>query len=119
MDRPPQPCVYFALLISFPTINLTGETNALLTDLPKSAAITSANLLAFGILWLIQFPFAFIHPSKMAMVFKIKSVIAPIGLIVTMIWALVRYPLLSSVTFLVLTPASRFRLPAMELTLKD
>lgn len=63
-------------------------------DLPKSGAITSANLLAFGILWLIQFPFAFIHPSKMAMVFKIKSVIAPIGLIVTMIWAVVRIYLL-------------------------
>ncbi|EED19108.1 allantoin permease, putative [Talaromyces stipitatus ATCC 10500] len=56
--------------------------------LPASAAITSANLLAFGLLWLIQFPFAFVHPSKMARVFQIKSVIAPIGLIVTMIWAL-------------------------------
>ncbi|QKX63280.1 uncharacterized protein TRUGW13939_10449 [Talaromyces rugulosus] len=57
--------------------------------LPKSAAITSSNLLAFGILWIIQFPFAFVHPSKMAVVFQIKSVIAPIGLIATMIWALV------------------------------
>uniref|UniRef100_A0A093UQF2 Allantoin permease n=1 Tax=Talaromyces marneffei PM1 TaxID=1077442 RepID=A0A093UQF2_TALMA len=56
--------------------------------LPASAAITSANLLAFGLLWLIQFPFAFVHPSKMARVFQIKSIIAPIGLIVTMIWAL-------------------------------
>ncbi|OKL62315.1 hypothetical protein UA08_03031 [Talaromyces atroroseus] len=56
--------------------------------LPANAGITSANLLAFGILWIIQFPFAFIHPSKMTLVFKIKSVIAPIGLIVTMIWAL-------------------------------
>jgi NCS1 family nucleobase:cation symporter-1 len=60
-------------------------------DLPKSAAITSSNLLAFGILWIIQFPFAFVHPSKMAIVFQIKSVIAPIGLIATMIWALVRH----------------------------
>ncbi|KAL4799482.1 permease for cytosine/purines, uracil, thiamine, allantoin-domain-containing protein [Aspergillus venezuelensis] len=43
--------------------------------LPESAAITSSDLLAFGIF-------------KMDMVFRIKSVLAPIGLIVTMIWAL-------------------------------
>ncbi|KAL2859021.1 permease for cytosine/purines, uracil, thiamine, allantoin-domain-containing protein [Aspergillus pseudodeflectus] len=57
--------------------------------LPESAAITSADLLAFGILWLLEFPFAFVHPSKMDMVFRIKSVLAPIGLFATMIWALV------------------------------
>ncbi|KAL4969928.1 nucleobase cation symporter-1 family protein [Aspergillus stella-maris] len=56
--------------------------------LPESAAITSSDLLAFGILWLLEFPFAFVHPSKMDMVFRIKSVLAPIGLIATMIWAL-------------------------------
>ncbi|KAF9875176.1 allantoin transport [Colletotrichum karsti] len=58
--------------------------------LPSSAGITSANLLAFGILWLLQLPFAFIHPSRINIVFRIKSVLAPIGLIATMIWALVR-----------------------------
>ncbi|KAL4942361.1 hypothetical protein BDV06DRAFT_222214 [Aspergillus oleicola] len=56
--------------------------------LPESAAITSSDLLAFGILWLLEFPFAFVHPSKMDMVFRVKSVLAPIGLIATMIWAL-------------------------------
>jgi nucleobase:cation symporter-1, NCS1 family len=70
---------------------MNKEANVYISpDLPESAGITSANLLAFGILWIIQFPFAFIHPSKMTLVFKIKSVIAPIGLIATMIWALVR-----------------------------
>ncbi|KAL5337503.1 permease for cytosine/purines, uracil, thiamine, allantoin-domain-containing protein [Aspergillus crustosus] len=57
--------------------------------LPESAAITSADLLAFGILWLLELPFAFVHPSKMDMVFRVKSVLAPIGLFATMIWALV------------------------------
>ncbi|KAL4954441.1 permease for cytosine/purines, uracil, thiamine, allantoin-domain-containing protein [Aspergillus filifer] len=56
--------------------------------LPESAAITSSDLLAFGILWLLEFPFAFVHPSKMDVVFRIKSVLAPIGLFATMIWAL-------------------------------
>ncbi|SPN99079.1 related to uracil permease [Cephalotrichum gorgonifer] len=56
--------------------------------LPASAGITSSGLLAFGILWLLQLPFAFIHPSKVNMVFRVKSVLAPIGLIATLIWAL-------------------------------
>ncbi|KAL4907001.1 hypothetical protein BDW74DRAFT_131196 [Aspergillus multicolor] len=57
--------------------------------LPAGAAITSPDLFAFGILWLLEFPFAFVHPSKMDMVFRVKSVLAPIGLFATMIWALV------------------------------
>ncbi|KAH8660291.1 putative allantoin permease [Xylariales sp. PMI_506] len=57
--------------------------------IPTSVGITSSDLLAFTILWLLQFPFAFIHPSKVNIVFRIKSVIAPIGLFATMIWALV------------------------------
>ncbi|KAL2810803.1 permease for cytosine/purines, uracil, thiamine, allantoin-domain-containing protein [Aspergillus granulosus] len=57
--------------------------------LPESAAITSGDLLAFGILWLLEFPFAFVHPSKMDVVFRVKSVLAPVGLFATMIWALV------------------------------
>lgn len=59
------------------------------SDLPKSAGITSGKLVSFLILWLLQFPFAFVHPSKMSKVFMVKSVIAPIGMIVTMIWAIV------------------------------
>ncbi|KAF6817674.1 allantoin transport [Colletotrichum musicola] len=57
--------------------------------LPPTAGISSSNLLAFGILWLLQLPFAFVHPSKINIVFRVKSVLAPIGLMSTMIWALV------------------------------
>jgi cytosine/uracil/thiamine/allantoin permease len=61
----------------------------MILGLPKSAGITSSDLLAFSILWIIQFPFAFVHPSKINMVFRVKSVVAPIGLFATLIWALV------------------------------
>ncbi|KAJ6103573.1 hypothetical protein N7486_003795 [Penicillium sp. IBT 16267x] len=60
-----------------------------LSDLPATAGITSAELTSFLIIWLLQFPFAFVHPSKMTMVFAVKSVLAPIGMVVTLIWALV------------------------------
>lgn len=68
---------------------LTAACSHRVPDLPATAGITSSNLLAFGILWLLQLPFAFVHPSKINIVFRIKSVLAPIGLIATMIWALV------------------------------
>ncbi|KAH7303877.1 putative allantoin permease [Stachybotrys elegans] len=57
--------------------------------LPPNAGITSSDLLAFALLWLVQFPFAFVHPSKINFVFKVKSILAPIGLFATLIWALV------------------------------
>ncbi|RLL93203.1 hypothetical protein CFD26_100974 [Aspergillus turcosus] len=57
--------------------------------LPATAGITSAQLTSFLVLWLLQFPFAFVHPTKMTMVFAVKSVLAPTGMVATMIWALV------------------------------
>ncbi|KAF7125404.1 hypothetical protein CNMCM5793_001582 [Aspergillus hiratsukae] len=57
--------------------------------LPEAAGITSAQLTSFLIIWLLQFPFAFVHPTKMTMVFAVKSILAPIGMVATMIWALV------------------------------
>jgi NCS1 family nucleobase:cation symporter-1 len=58
--------------------------------LPASAGITSSGIIAFVVYWLIQLPFAWIHPSKAAPVFAVKSYIAPPTLVITMIWALVR-----------------------------
>ncbi|RDW58112.1 hypothetical protein BP6252_13523 [Coleophoma cylindrospora] len=58
--------------------------------LPKSAGITSSGLAAFMIFWIIQLPFAWIHPSKVAPVFAAKSIVAPPVLIITMIWALTK-----------------------------
>lgn len=70
-------------------ISLSVAELTISPDLPESAGITSGKLISFLIIWLLQFPFAFVHPSKMSTVFMVKSVLAPIGLIATMIWAVV------------------------------
>lgn len=56
---------------------------------PANAGITSSGLIAFIVFWLIQLPFAWIHPSKAAPVFAAKSIIVPPCLIATLIWVLV------------------------------
>lgn len=43
--------------------------------LPASSGTTSRQLLAFFVLWFIQLPFMFIHPSKTKKVFALKSII--------------------------------------------
>jgi NCS1 family nucleobase:cation symporter-1 len=57
--------------------------------LPANAGTTSQGLIAFFIFWCIQLPFAWIHPSKAVPIFAAKSVVVPVALIATMIWALV------------------------------
>lgn len=57
--------------------------------LPASAGITSSNMLAFFLTWLFQFPTAWLHPKNAGPLFLIKSLLAPVSLFVTMIWALV------------------------------
>lgn len=59
-------------------------------QLPESASITSSGLLAFFIFWIIQFPFAWLHPSKAGPVFAVKSWLTPPTYIATMIWAVAK-----------------------------
>lgn len=59
-------------------------------QLPESASITSSGMLAFFIFWIVQFPFAWLHPSKAGPVFAVKSWLTPPTYIATMIWALVK-----------------------------
>ncbi|EME82746.1 uncharacterized protein MYCFIDRAFT_80362 [Pseudocercospora fijiensis CIRAD86] len=59
--------------------------------LPSSAGITTPPILAFFLTWLLQFPFAWLHPSKAGPLFVVKSVLSPIAYIATMIWALVKF----------------------------
>ncbi|KAI6878748.1 hypothetical protein KC360_g3607 [Hortaea werneckii] len=42
--------------------------------LPDSAGITSRNLLAFFLFWMIEMPFCAVHPSKIKMLFALESV---------------------------------------------
>ncbi|KAK1673594.1 putative uracil transporter [Colletotrichum godetiae] len=55
--------------------------------LPVSAGITSKNLLAFFIFWIIQFPVMFIHPTILRHLFVVKSVATTAGLVGVLGWA--------------------------------
>ncbi|KAL1412115.1 hypothetical protein Q8F55_003114 [Vanrija albida] len=57
---------------------------------PASQGATTKDFVSFLILWIIQFPFILIHPSKLKWVFNIKAVIVPIVALGTMIWAVKR-----------------------------
>lgn len=59
--------------------------------LPASAQITTSQMVAFFLTWLLQFPFAWLHPSNAGPLFVVKSILSPIAYIATMIWALVKF----------------------------
>jgi NCS1 family nucleobase:cation symporter-1 len=56
--------------------------------LPASAGITSKNLLAFFIFWIIQFPVMFVHPVVLRHLFVVKAVATTAGLFGVMGWAI-------------------------------
>ncbi|OQO02910.1 hypothetical protein B0A48_11193 [Cryoendolithus antarcticus] len=60
-------------------------------SLPKSAGITTSQMVAFFNTWLLQFPFAWLHPSKAGPLFVVKSFLSPVAYTATMIWALVKF----------------------------
>ncbi|OAA57385.1 Permease, cytosine/purines, uracil, thiamine, allantoin [Niveomyces insectorum RCEF 264] len=55
--------------------------------LPESAGITSANLLAFFIFWLLQLPFTFVHPRTIRHLFVVKSVFSTAAFMGVLGWA--------------------------------
>jgi NCS1 family nucleobase:cation symporter-1 len=55
--------------------------------LPASAGITSKNLLAFFIFWIVQFPVMFVHPTVMRHLFVVKAVATTAGLFGVFGWA--------------------------------
>lgn len=55
--------------------------------LPASAGITSKNLLAFFIFWIMQFPVMFVHPVVLRHLFVIKAVATTAGLFGVLGWA--------------------------------
>ena len=57
-------------------------------SIPASEGATSAQMLGFFLFWLLQFPFVFIHPSKLQWVFNIKAVLVPVVALGTLIWAI-------------------------------
>ncbi|KAI1842319.1 hypothetical protein JX266_011487 [Neoarthrinium moseri] len=56
--------------------------------LPASAGISSKNLLAFFIYWIIQFPVMFLHPTILRHLFVVKAVYTTAALFGLMGWAI-------------------------------
>ncbi|KAK6062732.1 allantoin transport [Seiridium cupressi] len=56
--------------------------------LPASAGITSKNLLAFFIFWIVQFPVMFLHPTMLRHLFVVKAVYTTATVFALMGWAI-------------------------------
>ncbi|EPE10503.1 allantoin transport [Ophiostoma piceae UAMH 11346] len=56
--------------------------------LPESAGITSANLLAFFLFWIVQLPFVFVHPTVIRHLFVVKSVVSTAAFLGVFGWAI-------------------------------
>ncbi|KAK6822803.1 hypothetical protein PG987_014348 [Apiospora arundinis] len=55
--------------------------------LPASAGISSKNLLAFFIYWILQFPVMFLHPTLLRHLFVVKAVYTTVALFGVLGWA--------------------------------
>ncbi|TEA22039.1 Allantoin permease [Colletotrichum sidae] len=47
--------------------------------LPAGADVTSKQLLAFFIVWIAEFPFTWVHPSKIHYIFTVKGFVMPVA----------------------------------------
>ncbi|KAK7990958.1 hypothetical protein PG990_015238 [Apiospora arundinis] len=56
--------------------------------LPASAGISSKNLLAFFIYWILQFPVMFLHPTLLRHLFVVKAVYTTVALFGVLGWAI-------------------------------
>jgi len=79
-------CIYQILKAIWPSIA------HLPNHLSSSASITSSGLLCYFLYWLIQFPFMFISPQKIRVLFLAKTIIIPPTFLAMLIWAFIRVP---------------------------
>ncbi|KAH9976618.1 cytosine-purine permease [Lactifluus volemus] len=79
-------CVYQMIKAIWPSIA------HLPNHLPPSAHITTSGMLCYFIYWSIQFPFMFISPQKIRVVFLVKAIIVPPTWLALLIWALIKVP---------------------------
>ncbi|KAH8893643.1 NCS1 family nucleobase:cation symporter-1 [Thozetella sp. PMI_491] len=56
--------------------------------LPESAGITSRDLVAFFLFWIIELPFQLVHPSKIKVLFAAESIICPVACIGVFAWCI-------------------------------
>ncbi|KAH8174152.1 hypothetical protein LIA77_05571 [Sarocladium implicatum] len=79
---------YGGMLTSVALHAIFGSSwNNIPNRLPASAGITSKNLIAFFIFWIIQFPVMFVHPVVLRHLFVVKAVATTAGLFGVMGWA--------------------------------
>ncbi len=71
-------CIFGRLWTNFPN------------HLPASSGTTSAQLMAFFVVWIIQMPFMFLQPHQTKLVFAIKSYIIVPSLFAVMAWAVAK-----------------------------
>ena len=71
-------------------------------SIPAVQGATSRDFLSFFLFWLMQLPFIFIHPSKLAWLFNAKACLVPIVCIGTLIWVRALLLRCSPVLFLAL-----------------
>ena len=55
-------------------------------SVPASQGATTRDFVSFLLFWILQFPFIFIHPSKLKWVFNVKAIVVPIVAVGTLIW---------------------------------
>ena len=56
--------------------------------LPESAGITSRDLLAFFLFWMIEMPFLAIHPTKIKYLFAVESIYCPLACLGVFAWCI-------------------------------
>ncbi|KAK8015533.1 permease for cytosine/purines- uracil- thiamine- allantoin-domain-containing protein [Apiospora marii] len=64
-----------------------GAWDRIPNTLPASAGISSKNLLAFFVYWVVQFPVMFLHPTLLRHLFVVKAVYTTVALFGVLGWA--------------------------------
>lgn len=73
--------------------------------LPLSASVTSKQFVCFFIFWLIEFPFMFVHPRSIHLLFTIKGIIMPIVVFALFGWCMAHGSGISAIGNKLATPA--------------
>lgn len=58
----------------------------MVNHLPESAGISSRDLLAFFLFWMIEMPFLTVHPSKIKFLFAAESIVCPLACVGVFAW---------------------------------
>ncbi|KAJ7227195.1 permease for cytosine/purines, uracil, thiamine, allantoin-domain-containing protein [Mycena pura] len=79
-------CVYQMLKAIWPS------TARIPNHLPKSAGITTVQMMCYLLFWLFQFPFLLVSPQRIRHLFLLKAAIVPATWVAMLIWALREAP---------------------------